>query len=138
MLASSYFLNRIKYISQSSNFRRDTILRNGLLVDWRGGGATTSRGRGGRRVAGEPRNKLSTELHQLLYVSLRKLKEASRKEIWEEFFTKAFPPYNSIHNVFLVSSFFTFFKVSLLGTWKTLLHAMMQEIPLTAYFYSGK
>ena len=45
MLASSYFLNRIKYISQNSNFRRDTILRNGLLVDW-GGGATTSRGRG--------------------------------------------------------------------------------------------
>ena len=138
MLASSYFLNRIKYISQNSNFRRDTILRNGLLVDWGGGGTTTSRGRGGRRGAGEPRNKLSTELHQLLYASLRKLKEASRKEIWEEFFTKAFPPYNSIHNVFLVSSFFTFFKVSLLGTWKTLLHAMMQEIPLTAYFYSGK
>ena len=47
MLASSYFLNRIKYISQNSNFRRDTILRNGLLVDWGGGGATTSRGRGG-------------------------------------------------------------------------------------------
>ena len=47
MLASSYFLNRIKYISQNSNFRRDTILRNGLLVDWGGGGTTTSRGRGG-------------------------------------------------------------------------------------------
>ena len=48
MLASSYFLNRIKYISQNSNFRRDTILRNGLLVDWGGGGGTTtSRGRGG-------------------------------------------------------------------------------------------
>ena len=47
MLVSSYFLNRIKYIfSQNSNFRRDTILRNGLLVDW-GGGTTTSRGRGG-------------------------------------------------------------------------------------------
>ena len=37
MLAFSYFLNRIKYISQNSNFRRDTILRNGLLVDWGGG-----------------------------------------------------------------------------------------------------
>ena len=46
MLAFSYFLNRIKYISQNSNFRRDIILRNGLLVDW-GGGTTTSRGRGG-------------------------------------------------------------------------------------------
>ena len=137
MLASSYFLNRIKYISQNSNFRRDTILRNGLLVDWGGGDDYWSR-EGGRRGAREPRNKLSTELHQLLYVSLRKLKEASRKEIWEEFFTKVFPPHNSIHNVFLVSSFFTFFKVSLLGTWTTLLHAMMQEIPLTAYFYSGK
>ena len=47
MLAFSYFLNRIKYISQNSNFRRDTILQNGLLVDWGGGGTTTSRGRGG-------------------------------------------------------------------------------------------
>ena len=37
MLAFSYFLNRIKYISQNSNFRRDTILQNGLLVDWGGG-----------------------------------------------------------------------------------------------------
>ena len=47
MLASSYFLNRIKYISQNSNFMRDTILRNGLLVDWGGGGRLLVEGGGG-------------------------------------------------------------------------------------------
>ena len=47
MLAFSYFLNRIKYISQNSNFRRDTIMRNGLLVDWGGGGRLLVEGEGG-------------------------------------------------------------------------------------------
>ena len=136
MLASSYFLNRIKYISQNSNFRRDTILRNGLLVDW-GGGRLLVEG-GGAEGGWRAKKQVKYWIASVALCLSQKLKEASRKEIWEECFTKAFPPYNSIHNVFLVPSFFTFFKVSLLGTWKTLLHAMMQEIPLTAYFYNGK
>ena len=85
-------------------------MRNGLFVDW--GGGLLVKGGG----TGEPRNKISTELYQLLYVPLRNLWRNIKEGNLKGFFTKVFPPNNSIHNVCLVSSFFIFFKVSLLGT----------------------
>ena len=88
----------------------------------------------------------SQEMSQALnciscFVSLRNLKRNNKEGNLKGIFHKSIPA-KQLYNVCLVSFFFSFFfslfKVSSLGTQKTLLHAVMQEIPFTAYFYSGE
>ena len=97
---------------------------------------------GGEGGCREPRNESSSQLYQLLYVSLRNLKRNNKEENLKGIFRKSIPTKQlytqCLFSFFFLFFFFSLFKVSSLGTQKTLLHAVMQEIPFTAYFYSGE
>ena len=90
----------------------------------------------------------SQEMSQALnciscFVSLRNLKRNNKEGNLKGIFHKSIPTkqlYTQCLFSFFILFFFFFslFKVSSLGTQKTLLHAVMQEIPFTAYFYSGE
>lgn len=97
---------------------------------------------GGEGGCREPRNESSSQLYQLLYVSLRNLKRNNKEENLKGIFRKSIPTKQlytqCLFSFFFLFFFFSLFKVSSLGTQKTLLHAVMQEILFTAYFYSGE